>query len=719
MSHTATSFETQVNRPLRRVAGRLKRGILLRGFGIVAIAVVVLATIQLILDFLLVLDIGPRIAMLALVCGVIGYQIWHRILLPSRIRIEPEDVAALLERHDPSLHDAVISAVSFSRKPAAASDSRDMIQRLMTEVQERFKTLRPDSLLKSRHTRSPITSLALLCILAASLAARSELAATYISRDWLLRDTPWPSRTQILVEGLSGNKIVWPMGDDLTLVATAQGDRPPSLRAEVKPPHGGTTLRDMPRRGEDQFILEYGPLASSLKVRFLIGRFGVDEPTAWYDVEAVERPHVESAEITVTPPTYAEQPKSTLPAGQTAIEALRGSTISIAAKLNKPVKSAALRGGGEQRLPASLDAGHSKVAAEFTPNLGGSYYFDLTDAGGLTDLHPVPFAVRLMNDPPPKVRLAMPGAGEMIIPGAVLELEIECEDNVALKSVELRYQLSHESPGPTSQPDSFVENIPGFEPKTPRFVTRHSWPLSGLGLKTGDQMSLLVRATDYQPLAAGADGKSPGMSDSIAYSLRVVSPEELLAELGRRESEWRREFEMIVKSQADLKKRVLDLHDQAAKGFTPDIAAQYSREEAAQRAQAGRIKTVRRQFEQLLAELKTNQLDQPAVRKRLDGGVIQPLGRIATHDCSNAADKMAEARRGFDRKTADAVEQAQNTLLEDMNAVLAAMLKWEGYNEAVSLLRDVIRLQSDLNRQTQGRVEEQADKLFGEPQEKK
>jgi hypothetical protein len=50
-----------------------------------------------------------------------------------------------------------------------------------------------------------------------------------------------------------------------------------------------------------------------------------------------------------------------------------------------------------------------------------------------------------------------------------------------------------------------------------------------------------------------------------------------------------------------------------------------------------------------------------------------------------------------------------------MNAILAAMLKWEGYNEAVSLLRDVIRLQTDLNRQTQGRVEEQAEGLFGEP----
>jgi hypothetical protein len=40
------------------------------------------------------------------------------------------------------------------------------------------------------------------------------------------------------------------------------------------------------------------------------------------------------------------------------------------------------------------------------------------------------------------------------------------------------------------------------------------------------------------------------------------------------------------------------------------------------------------------------------------------------------------------------------------------MLKWEGYNEAVALLRDIVGMQESLNQDTQVILEREFDRLF-------
>jgi hypothetical protein len=258
----------------------------------------------------------------------------------------------------------------------------------------------------------------------------------------------------------------------------------------------------------------------------------------------------------------------------------------------------------------------------------------------------------------------------------------------------------------------------------------HSWALQPLGLTPGNMLTLQVRARDFQPSAttqavaepveAAGDTRAPGVAaaagvgESVAYTLRVVTREELLAELGRREQEWRREFEQIIKSQEQLNTRIMDLRDTAARGGeSEDLAVRYGQEGRTQRQQIGRLKTIRVQFEQIVAELKTNQLDTPPVRRRLSEGVIAPLARLIGTDVVEAADMVDRLRQRFDMALADELERRQAQIVQTMYAVLANMLKWEGYNEAVALLQDIVRLQGDVNRQTQARLEREIERLFG------
>lgn len=714
------AFQRDALAPLDRLGRRLRGRLLLAGIARCAAVLVGLVALQLTLDLLLVLGTGPRAALLAVVVATVGYHLWKYVLRPVSIRITTEGIAELVERARPDLRDQLLTAVAFAQTPPdPRRDSPAMVHAVIESAARAVAaTPMPELFNASRHRRFALLGFGALAMALAACTLSPDYIAAFIARDLLLQDTAWPSRTRIVVEGLTQNRISWPLGDEFTLVATAEGEIPNTLRAEIELPDGKTLLRDMAQRGRDQFLLEYGPLTASMKLRFLVAKFGVDERTNWYDVLALERPGIAELTVTVTPPAYADAPPTKFPVNQTAIDALRGSTIRIDAVTNKPVTVASLQHAGKKVADVTIETSKS-LHSDFTPQTGGSYSFDLKDEGGLSDLHPVTLAIRLQNDPPPKVRLSLPGAGEMVTPMAVLDVAVECEDNLALCSAELLYQVSVAGDAATTQPTGQFEKLPRFEPKMTRYAETFAWPMSALGAKIGDQVRLGVRATDYQPAAASSrpvEGSSAALTntaESAAYLLRVVTPEEFLAELSRRESEWRREFEQILKSQEQLKKRIEDLHDRAAGGMTAaEFATAYAREQSAQRAQIGRLKTVRRQFEQIYAELKVNQLADGPVRKRLEGGVIDPLTTLVNLDVPAAADAMERLRTAFDRAGAEDVEQRLARLVQQMNAVLANMLKWEGYNEAVGMLRDVIRLQTDVNRQTQTRLEEQAEDLF-------
>src|SRR5205085_8397617 len=127
-----------------------------------------------------------------------------------------------------------------------------------------------------------------------------------------------------------------------------------------------------------------------------------------------------------------------------------------------------------------------------------------------------------------------------------------------------------------------------------------------------------------------------------------------------------------------------------------DRAVRYNHEERPQRQYAARVRKVRTQFEQILAELEINRLATPQIRRRLEDGVIRPLGELANDLMPGAADLLARLGRNADLPDAEKLDPQQAEIVKMMNAVLANMLKWEGYNEAAALLRDIMKSQGEL-----------------------
>ncbi len=737
MPHTTLQFVTDAARrgllaPLDRLGRTLKRRAVVQGLCRTLALLLGVASVHFALDRLLLLDVGPRAALLVLVVGVAAYQIWSGVLRCFFVPMKAGDVASLLERRYPELGDRLISAVAFltGPPPRPERDSPAMIGTVVSEACGQITSLHPGAVLHhQRYRRLLAIGIAAIAVAAGATLAMPDTIATYLARNFALRELPWPSRIHLTLEGFRDGKLRWPLGDDLMLVAAAEDEIPRGLRAEFEAGDSQSPPRDMVQHGGKRFVLDYGPLQQSMKVRFSIWRFGVDEKTAWYDIEAVERPTVKQVQIEIAPPTYTGLPRFALATGQTTADVLRGSRVALLATLGKAIVKATLQTADRPIVEATIEP-NRRIHAEFLPTRSGTYFFNLTDAEGLTDLNPVTYSFVLQNDPPPKVRLKLPGAGEMLVPDAILNVDVECEDNLALRAVDLLHRIVRPATAPaTSQPAMTRQSLPDLDRRQARYSRKDSLPLTSLGVKAGDQLMLQLQARDYQTTAdseaavekmsASQRSKLPaptGVGESLSYQFRIVTPEELLAELSRREMEWRREFEQIIKSQEQIEKRLQDLRAQSAPAqVSTEIASRIGQEERVQRQQIGRLRTIARQFEQILSELEVNQLAASAVRRRLDGGVIRPLRRLIEMDVPAAADLIERLQATFTDERVDQVQQSQRQLVQAMYAVLANMLKWEGYEEAVAALRDIIRLQGSLNQQTQERLQSQIERLFKDP----
>src|SRR5262249_13129353 len=134
-----------------------------------------------------------------------------------------------------------------------------------------------------------------------------------------------------------------------------------------------------------------------------------------------------------------------------------------------------------------------------------------------------------------------------------------------------------------------------------------------------------------------------------------------------------------------------------------------------QRQQGNRLKTTRKNFEDLLAELEVNQLVTSQIRRRLNGGVIEPLARLIETTQTDAVALMDRQEAHFDSAAAADLDRLQDEMIQTMRSILANMLKWEGFNEAVGLLQDLLKLQSEVKGETQKEMEHRLEELFGTP----
>jgi len=603
----------------------------------------------------------------------------------------------LVERRHPELKSLLVSAVQFSagRVGSPESNSPELVDMVVRQASREAAGIPFDTVLAhSQARRSSLVLIAAVTIGTITVWTAPETMGMWFDRNVLLSDVQWPQQTRLRVEPSEAVRTV-ARGDDLEIRGHAEGVVPRSVDVIFDLASGKTGRETMVSVGQRGFRHTFSRVDEPFHFRLK----GGDDETESHEVRLAERPRVEAVTIAVAPPAYTGMEPFTAPPDQRAVETLLGSEVTFDVRVNKPVVRADLLAG--TTVIEEAHGADDRWSVTIAPTESKTYQFALRDALDLDNKRPVRVSVRIIKDNAPRVRLRVVGAGDVITPNAILPLEMSFTDTYGLAEAEFVYTVSGQ------EAEQQTRTVDGFKPGMTNFEPAERWPIGPLGVRPGERLSLFVRAADFD------DVSGPNAAQSAPNTFRIVTPDELLLELARREQEYRQEFERVVSQQERLRGQLLSLIGRMeSTDPLEDVSNAVAPLERRQRQIAGQVNLVRQQFEQILTELEINGLDTEGIRVRLEDRVIAPATRLAKRDLVEAADSLRNIARDPSTEVAARADAIQVEILAEMRRILENMLKWEGYQEAVTMLREILRLQRELNDETRQELDRRATEIL-------
>ena len=722
---TINPMPAVIRRKLNELRWNVSVWFLADAFGRIGLAAAVMMFISLGIDRYFRMDQPQRGFMLVLMLGVLGYLIARRLVIPLRKRLADDALCLQVERAHPQLTDALVSAVQFSRMTDVSSigASPILVNATIEAGAERARDVEfVDVLDRPTRTRNLGMGFVAFAMIVLAFVLMPGTMQLWASRNLMLSDAAWPQDTHLTVVGVNDDGVlVVPRGDDLALRVEAdrQGVIPDVVYVDYRiEGRRGRTTEQMVGVGEAAFRATFRNVLEPFRFRVR----GNDELTPYYPVQLVDRPALEQIQLMVTPPPYTGLKRSALPTGQGAYYVLAGSVVEVEGVTTKPIREAELHWGTQVLGPITIDPDDPtrfSVTISDDALKSGTYGIAMTDTDGLRSKRPARFNIKVRPDETPTARVRLEGIGDMVTTRARIPMQIRLSDDYAITGASVVYQWgggldgSIETIEPAKLPIESIRELLGQE-RIDEF--EHVFDVEQIQVPLGAHLTFHVEASDNDAIGG------PKTGESSSFSLKVVTEEDLRSELLRRETEQRMEFERLLKDQqamlVDAQALLAGLDDEADR-LTSEQWRGFSDVEKKQRLAGGRCEGIAIQFQQILAEVVNNRLESPGgpAQTRLAESIIQPLQAIGTRGMPAAADWFDRARKAGlapaeRREMLTAAIDQQASVIEQMQAILKAMVKMEGYQEAINLLREVLKAQEDINEQTRREIEKRIEDIF-------
>ena len=738
--------------------------------------------IGLALDYVPVLLGGtemPKTArtILLLIVAALIVSIVAKMLIGRLSRPLPDDSLALLvERHHPKLGGRLVTAVQLNQ-PGRTGDShsRELLRRVHGEAAAAVDEVDPNRIFRWEPlARKAMVVIPLLLMMIGFAIFSPQSFGHAMKRLTLISEDPWPRRAQLEMVGIElpvisaseeitvepelktfdESVLRLPSGSNATLRIRANADTAevPTMCTVYYRTDSGTRGQSNMRRvgrvidGYQSFVLEGPPLAG-LSESFSFSVHGLDDRLEGYRVESVQPPAITEMQVNVRLPEYLRREGSGEFDLQTDYQAgLRiseGSDVTLVATSSTPL--------GDADVMLKSDAGESNAKA--TGYSDDRLALRLTlddfrtattvrvvpkDADGITSQAAYRYFMGVIIDEPPELDLRLRGVGTAVTPIARIPVESVVTDDYGVDQLRVSVAPSNESESTLSA--STYPKV-GREGDAETVLDLRDLVADGKlnELSPGGAINVFAEATDFYDLGDKHETRSE------VFRLQVVTPEELLALLERRELAMRARLEQTIDETRGLR----DTLDQLRrKGFdesddsddaTPEKANDSQQDDAdAKREQARKAQLRRLRVEQsllqatktseeltgiatslddLLLEMINNRVDSVDRRERIGTGVRDPLKKIVEGSLADLVRQIKSVEQSVTKpdeaseKTRVAVEMAEDVLLQ-LTAVLDKMLDLESYNEILDIVRGLIDDQNELKEETEAEFKKSLKNLF-------
>jgi hypothetical protein len=675
------------------------------------------------IDYLVRFDFAQRLIMLVLMVGVLVYVARRWLILPLSADINDDALCLAIEEQNPEVKQSLISALQFSRLEGIENRGMSVAMVKQTiaqglqwadrlnfgEVLDRGARLRNIGLLA--------VAIVLLVATGVGIAAQTPLRL-WFERNILLTEAEWPHKTYLKIEGAENGKVVFPRGGEWNQVVTVED------RSEVVPDTvflefryaRGRAPQPMKKTGDKKFEALFANVLEPFSFRAR----GGDDVTPWVRVELVEPPNLDQLELDATLPGYAGGTVESLPAGRGPYFVLKGSTLTLVATSNKPLMAAQLLIDGKphQMHVADDGKGHSIVTGKIPDAPPGQYVIDLEDQLGLHPLQPIAFGIRPRIDREPRVKGKFVGVGTMgmISVKARLPVSLRITDDFGLSKAMTQFKLRAEEEARNKDGEMPFEALKD-KPLTNEVAFEDVLEVMPLGLVAGDALTLIFAAADNDSISG------PNIGKSSEFQLRIVTEEELRAEMLRREKEQRQEFERLVKTQEELltDTKALGAETQPLAEMTPEQRNQLMQIMRRQKLIATNTSSIAERLDLVVLEALNNRVEEEGgeMERRLRNSVITPMLVIVKDEVPDVGTKLEAARRlSADQsprhESLTAAIAAQEKLLAHMREVLGYLIQAEGFQEAINLILEISRAEQDVLERTEKEKKERLQKLLDE-----
>lgn len=770
------------------------------------------------------------ILLIAVGCGLL--VLFARLLVGRLRRPLPDDSLALLvERHHPELAGRLITAVQLNQADRRGdSHSPDMLRRVHAEAAEAVGQVDPNRVFRWEPIRQKVglvAPLTLATLLFAVLSPDAFGRAT--GRLLLLSDTPWPRQARLEMVGIElpsvsadesdpqpprlvefdNRRVRLPRGSSGTLrIAAAADDGAvvPDVCTVYFTTEGGSRGQANLRRvgrvtdGRQTFLLDGPPLAG-LSESVTLNVRGLDARLDDYRIEAVEPPALSRLQVVSTDPDYLQprgadgspvDPPITRRADyQAGLRIREGAKAVLTARSSVPlgrVDARMLIAGNPVDSPAisvSDDGSEFSLAIEDLRR-PATIIVVPEDRDGISAQVPYRYFLGVIADEKPEVEMRLRGIGSAVTPDARLPLTGKATDDYEISSALVTLSVVAEpvanaeaaeeaesADAPPSGPAARAATSttlplqPGrsgeFELLVDLRELAASQPAAFPRQEPGSAINLIAEASDRFDL----DGQNHRTVSQL-FRLEIVTPENLLALLERRELALRARLEQAIEETRLMRDSLVGLTgeldtlaskrpengaesaaqteageadspepEQPAEEVTPvDETLEESAAPDRQR-QILRLRTqqiglqatkgseelagIAASLDDLLEEMANNRVDSVDRSERIGGGVRDPLRQVINGELAKLVEQIATVERRLAavpaaeadaaETSAAAIQTAEQVLLQ-LTAILDKMLDLESYNEILDMVRELIESQDKLIEETKQEQKRRVLDLF-------
>jgi hypothetical protein len=485
----------------------------------------------------------------------------------------------------------------------------------------------------------------------------------------------------------------------------------------------------MRKSGERTFETTFPKVMESFDFRAR----GGDAVTDWVRVDLVTPPAITGLKLILIPPKYTRQTAEELAPDRGPYSALPGSSLRLEGAANKELARAALSiEGAPLAPPGERNAGSAangrrsialdvdrqgKFAHELRAEelMAGQYRFDLEDRLGLTGRQPMSFALRKRLDREPRVRVRLSAVSGMVLPEARIPFACQISDDYGIGQVSVNYRWKLDEAVAGGSEESVRLDKANASRSAAEVLFEDTLELAALKIPPGAGLSFRFEALDNDDISG------PNVGKSAEFLVRVVTENELRADLLRREKEQRHEIERLLKEQEDLltDTRALAASAKLQADLGPeqkDWMIQYARRQKFIGHGAG---SVAERLTGMAIEVQNNRLeaDGGRLQTRLSTQIAMPVRAVAEDIIPQATAAIEKARRDSarpmdrDRDLTDAIS-TQTEAITRMKEILDRMEKSEGFQEAINLLYEIQKAQTDVNNQTNQARQERIKRIL-------